>query len=89
MPDEFFKFEMSRFKLCLSISEFCVFIGVSRQAYDGWKKGVPMRNRNKMKVIEKIKKGEDLVHNGFWPNRELVLNPQSNRAKLLDKIIKN
>ena len=52
VPDEFLKFEISRFKLCLSISEFCEFIGVSRQAYDGWKKGVPIRESNKFKVIE-------------------------------------
>lgn len=89
IPDQFLNFEISRFKLCLSISEFCEFIEVSRQAYDSWKKGVPMRSRNKMKVIEKIKKGEELVQNGLWPNREFVLNQKSNRAKLLNKIIRN
>lgn len=89
VPDEFLNLEISRFKLCLSKSEFCEFIGVSRQAYDGWKKGVPIRESNKFKVIEKLRKGEDLIQRGLWPSRELVLNQKSNRAKLLDKMLRN
>ena len=68
MLDEFLNFEISSFKLCLSISEFCEFMGVSRQAYDGWKKGVPIRESNKFKVIEKLIKGGDLVQRGLWSN---------------------
>ena len=85
----FVRLEISRLKLCLNTIEFCEFIGVSRQAYYGWKSGVPIRKSNYARITKLIEQGLAQIDNGLWPNEQVVLNPDQNRAKMLIELIFN
>ena len=85
----FVQLEINRLKLCLNTVEFCEFIGVSRQAYYGWKSGVPIRKSNYAKITKLIEQGLAQIDNGLWPNEQVVLNPDENRAKMLIELVFN
>ena len=83
----FIQLEISRLKLCLNTVEFCELIGISRQAYYGWKSGVPIRKANHARINKIIEQGLAQIENGLWPNEQVVLNPDENKAKLLMELI--